>query len=254
MPNPSLQSTPPRSEGTRAQGIDTLRAVSRHILRSTNEKRTQRGLNPLTKEETLRRIACEHSRDMLNRDFVRHENPDGDTPADRVAKQHRRLIGGVGENLWSRAGRATVKPVALAEEIVNRWMKSPPHRKNLLRRQFSHAGVCTLQRGERIRGTQLFALARAYLQDPLPSSAAPGDTLVAPIGRTFPRDAVIAKYDFWDPTTEEQVTSPDLFADTLKIPASPGAYRLRLYVPDANRYRIRWGPELRITSSPETDD
>lgn len=250
VPITNFPSQPPHSASPQAQNIDTLRVVSRDLFRLTNQKRTQRGLDSLTEERQLRRIACEHSRDMLDRDFIRHENPDGNGPADRVAKHHRRLIGGVGENLWSQTGRETVEPRALAEETFNRWMRSSPHRKNILRSRFSHLGVCTLQRGEQIRGAQVFARARAYLQDPLPYTAPVGETLVAPIERTFPRDAVIAKYDYWDPDKEEQIASPLLFADTLQLPETTGSYRLRFYVPQANRYQIHWGPELRITSSP----
>lgn len=248
IPDTDSGASLPVGPATHAQRVDTLRSVSRHIFRFTNRERRQRGLNALTKETDLRRIACEHTRDMLAREFVRHENPDGERVEDRVARGHRRLIGEAGENLWSQTGRKTVEPKALASKIVERWMGSPPHRKNILRPNFSHLGVCTLQEGERIRGTQVFTRTRAYLRTPLPRSAPTRGTLLAPIERTFPEDASVAKYDFWDPETKERVTRPALFGDTLHLPDTTGPVRPRFYVPQANRYRIHWGPEIRLTS------
>lgn len=247
---PSTASRLPLLEdhATHTRQVDTLRSVSRYIFRFTNRERRQRGLNALTKETDLRRIACDHTRGMLAREFVRHENPDGERVEDRVARGHRRLIGEAGENLWSQTGRKTVEPKALASEIVERWMGSPPHRKNILRPSFSHLGVCTLQKGERIRGTQVFTRTRAYLRTPLPRSAPASGIVVAPIEQTFPEDASVAKYDFWDPETKEPVTRPVLFGDTLHLPDTTGPVRPRFYVPQANRYRIHWGPEIRLTS------
>jgi uncharacterized protein YkwD len=237
-----------QSGSPRFNRFDTLRSVSEGIITRTNQERRQRGLTALIHEERLRRIACAHSRDMLRRDFMRHKNPDGELPGDRVARHHRRLIGGAGENLWSRTGRMAIHPEALADTIVTQWMESPPHRKNILRRSFSHLGVCTVRKGDRILGTQVFAQVRAYLETSLPRTAPAGGNLVAPIGQTFPPNATIAKYNFWDPRHEVSVTPPRLFADTLQLPDTTGAVRLQFYVPETNRYRIYRGPEIRLTS------
>ena len=227
---------------------DTLRSVSHRIVHHTNRERTSRGLEPLSTDAQLRRIACSHTRNMLDHNFFRHENPDGESPADRVARQHRRLIGEAGENLWEQTGRRLRDPDALADKIVGRWMESPAHRQHILRADFSHVGVCTLQEDEQIRGTQLFTRTRAYLRTPLPHTAPAGSVIAAPIERTFPPTASIAKYDFWDPATGERVAGPVIFADTLELPTVTGPVRPRFYVPRANRYQIHWGPEIQITS------
>lgn len=229
-------------------GVDTLRFLSRQIFQRTNQERKQLGLEPLAFEGELRRIACQHSRDMLERNFVRHENPDGTGPDERVARQHRRLIGEVGENLWEQTGRQRVDPKALANRITDKWMRSPPHRKNIVETEFSHMGVCSLRGEGKMRGTQVFAGIRAYLRDPLPRAARAGTIIAAPIERTFPRDASVAKYDFWNPDTKKRLTGPHLFVDTLKLPDTTGTVRPRFYVPETNRYGIYRGPEMRLTS------
>lgn len=249
-PVPPIPSNAHRSdiEARQQAGIDTLRLVSRKIFQRTNEEREQRGLDSLVFEDELRRIACQHSRDMLERDFVRHKNPDGAGPGDRVARQHRRLIGVVGENLWETTGSHRRTTTTLVNEIVEKWMDSPPHRRNILETEFSHLGVCSLEEEGRIRGTQVFAGIRAYLRSPLPRTVRAGTTIAAPIERTFPRDAPVAKYDFWDPATKKQLIGPRLFVDTLRLPDTTGTVRPRFYIPETNRYQIFRGPEMRLTS------
>lgn len=227
--------------------IDTLRTLSGHVFEFTNRERTRKNLNRLEPDDALWRIACYYSRDMLKRDFFRHEDPDGNGPSGRLAKRHRRLIGEAGENLWERSGPRTPTPDFLAKKIVEQWMNSPPHRKNILRPRFTHMATCVLKQGKTWRGTQLFARVRAYLASPLPRTATAGSTIEAPIEQTVPPSASIAKYDFWNPETDERVAEPTLFADTLHIPQTTGPIRPRFYVPEAGRYTIHTGPEIKVT-------
>lgn len=228
--------------------IDTLRTLSSHVFAFTNRERTQKNLNRLAADDALWRIACHYSRDMLRRDFFRHEDPDGNGPSDRVAKRHRRLIGEAGENLWARSGPGTPTPKSLAEKIVTQWMNSPPHRKNILRPRFTHMAACVLKQGDVWRGTQMFARVRAYLASPLPRTATAGSAIEASVEQTVPPSDSIAKYDFWNPETNERISEPTLFADTLHIPKTTGPLRPRFYVPESGRYSIHSGPEIEVTS------
>lgn len=228
--------------------VDTLRALSRRVFQLTNRERRQQNLKQLERENELQRIACHHSRDMLARDYFQHENPDGERPSDRVAKLHRRLVGEAGENLWGQTGSRNDGAQVLARRVVTQWMNSPPHRENILRSRFTHMGVCILQQGNVLRGTQVFAHVRAYLRDPLPTAAAAGSAVLAPIEQTVPPSASVAKYDFWDPETDEQIGPPTAFSDTLRLPHFTGPVRPRFYVPESNRFSIHQGPEIRLTS------
>jgi uncharacterized protein YkwD len=236
------------SSRARGSSVDTLREVGRRATRLTNQKRRQHDRNRLEPEEGLRRVACHHSHDMLTRGYLRHENPEGESPSDRVARGHRRLIGETGENLWGQRSTRRTSTGALAERIVEQWMASPPHRKNLLRDRFTHVGICVLKKGNTWRGTQVFARIPAYLRTPLPRTARAGGVLVAPIERTGSSTASIAKYDFWDPRTDERIAGPFPFNDTLRLPRTTGPVRPRFYVPQAGRYTLHQGPEIRLTS------
>src|SRR5947207_8690522 len=112
--------------------------VERTVFTLTNIERSRHGLHPLQHDQTLGLIARAHSVDMLRRDFFDHTNPDGDGPGERVARHHRRLIGEGGENVWSGSGYG---PERVAELIVQEWMRSPGHRAQTLRQDFTHVAV-----------------------------------------------------------------------------------------------------------------
>ena len=95
-----------------------------------NEERVKAGVKPLTLNSDLRAVARAHSQDMFVRGFFAHENPDGQSPFDRMDK------GGVtfemaGENI------AYAPSVELAHSGL---MRSPGHRKNILSPNYGRVG------------------------------------------------------------------------------------------------------------------
>ncbi|MEK9167240.1 MAG: CvpA family protein [Patescibacteria group bacterium] len=102
-----------------------------------NEERIKAGVKPLVLDEKIVTVARAHSRDMFNRGFFAHENPDGQSPFDRMDK------GGItfevaGENI------AYAPTVELAH---NGLMRSPGHRKNILNPDFGHVGYGIIDAG-----------------------------------------------------------------------------------------------------------
>lgn len=240
-------SSPP--SGTSA--IDTLRAVADHIVSETNRERRAADLDALRADPGLRALACRHTRDMLVRDFSGHVNPDGIGPGGRAARHHRRLIGGVGENVLTRIGRSTPSASALADEMMKQWMDSPGHRKNILRPGFTHLGVCVMRQGDEIRATQSFGRVRGFLTPPPPRRAAPGQQLPLTVRAVPEWRTTASRYDVWDPDTERRILGPQALAGTLQLPDTIGTYRLRFYFPrDGRRYTIHQGPAITLRPSP----
>jgi uncharacterized protein YkwD len=121
----------------REEPRDGLPEAERATLCLLNAERRARGLGELRPDRALRRAALRHSEDMLERDFFEHENPDGLEPHDRILRAGYRLQPGgfsTGENL------ATGDPGTPAA-MVDGWMHSPGHRKNILRRSFDEIGI-----------------------------------------------------------------------------------------------------------------
>ena len=108
------------------------------ILVRINEVRRARGLSPLRRNRRLAAAADFHSRDMGRRGYFTHESADG-TPFWRRIQRFYRSRGfrswSVGENLlWASDHFGA----ALA---VREWMRSPPHRKNILSRSWREIGT-----------------------------------------------------------------------------------------------------------------
>lgn len=109
----------------------------RNMFQWVNEERVKAGVKPLTLDPDLRKVARAHSQDMFARGFFAHENPDGQSPFDRMDK------GGVtfetaGENI------AYAPSVELAH---NGLMRSPGHRKNLLSPDYGRVGYGIIDGG-----------------------------------------------------------------------------------------------------------
>jgi uncharacterized protein YkwD len=136
----------------------TAAGLERAIHDAVNAVRAERGLQRLEWADSLRVLARTHSRDMIDRDFFAHTNPSGEDVNNRGRRLglqcHRALPDnvwavGFSENLYEGSLYRRVqkryrgdrlleriydwKPTdALATAVVQGWMNSPGHRKNLL--------------------------------------------------------------------------------------------------------------------------
>lgn len=102
------------------------------VVAETNRCRAEHGLPALTAEPRLSAAAVAHNDDMVTRGFFAHESPDGGSLVDRVrAAGYPYAV--VAENL--AAGQRT------APEVVQGWLDSPGHRRNLLSPDVTQIGV-----------------------------------------------------------------------------------------------------------------
>lgn len=100
------------------------------MLTEVNRVRSVHGLPPLRVDPALQRAARAHSLDMLQRGYFGHGA--FARRLQRFAARGPRL----GENLaWGVGVAGEVR------SIVQRWLASPPHRANLLRRGFRRIGI-----------------------------------------------------------------------------------------------------------------
>ncbi len=124
--------------GVLRDSADIVRTQQR-MLCLMNVARAHAGLAPLHPNQCLHRVAARHAHDMVNRRYFAHTTPNGWDPGRRAqasgyVPRTARWI--VGENIaWGVAGAAT------AGWVVNAWMHSPPHRHNILGRQFRDVGI-----------------------------------------------------------------------------------------------------------------
>jgi uncharacterized protein YkwD len=101
------------------------------VITLTNAQRAKAGCKPVRANAALNKAAGTHSRDMATRGYFSHVSPGGSTFAQRA-----RYAGynyALSENIaWGHQTPAAV---------VNAWMKSPGHRKNILNCKAKTVGV-----------------------------------------------------------------------------------------------------------------
>jgi uncharacterized protein YkwD len=114
-----------------------MSAQEAEILRLVNDQRKRAGAPTLISSQRLVLASRGHSYDMALRNYLGHDGPAGDTPAERV-----RGVGvdsaTLGENLYLDRDNDRAQ---LAERAVQEWLRSPEHRANLLSPDFTTTGV-----------------------------------------------------------------------------------------------------------------
>ena len=103
--------------------------------------------------EALAAVALAHSKDMCDRNFFEHDNPDNESPFDRMDNAGITWVS-AGENIAMGTGLSS-------EQADGLWMDEPicesNHRSNILSRWFTHIGVGVYDCGANVYITQDFA-------------------------------------------------------------------------------------------------
>jgi uncharacterized protein YkwD len=113
-------------------GLNDMEAVSREMLDQVNAARKREGLKPLRLNPTLAKSAQRHAEDMLKRGYFDHRSPAGTTVRERS-----RAAG----YQWAAIGENIAFGQTSVDEVVETWLESPGHRKNILSPNFSELGV-----------------------------------------------------------------------------------------------------------------
>jgi uncharacterized protein YkwD len=131
-PQPApVQVSNPRPAPAPAPAPAGLTADEQRALSALNADRAANGLPPLRINMGLTRLAGDYAQDMINRNFFAHNNPEGQTPFDRM-RARGIPFGYAGENL------AINNSVSAAEQA---FMNSPGHRANILNPHYTQVGV-----------------------------------------------------------------------------------------------------------------
>ena len=120
--------------------------TEREVVRLVNIERQKAGLAPLKIDSKLCQIAKLKSEDMKKKGYFSHTSPTYGTPFDML-KQFNVTYKTAGENI--------AKGQKDAKAVVDAWMNSPGHRKNILSKSFTHIGVGNVK-GSSNYWTQLF--------------------------------------------------------------------------------------------------
>jgi len=120
---------------TSANGTRTATAT----LCLVNAERTRRHLGALRANAQLTRSATGHTRDMVAADYFDHVSPAGRTLLDWV-QDGSYLRRGMAYELGENIALGTLQ-LATPAAIVDGWMASPGHRRNILNADFTDSGI-----------------------------------------------------------------------------------------------------------------
>lgn len=134
--------------------------IEQKVHREINERRQEKGLQPLEYDERLQTVARSHSKDMGQRQYFSHSSPEGETVEDRyqehgyscrVPTSRNRYTTGA-ENIAYTYAHERIEQNSgdtayytneeeIAKGLVNQWMNSTGHRENILRPYWENEGI-----------------------------------------------------------------------------------------------------------------
>nr|WP_207753399.1 SafA/ExsA family spore coat assembly protein [Sporosalibacterium faouarense] len=128
--------------------IDDVKALENEVIRLVNIERSKQGLELLTANWQLSRVARYKSTDMRDKNYFSHTSPTYGSPF-QMMEDFGLRFSAAGENI--AMGQRT------AQEVMNAWMNSPGHRSNILSPSFSEIGVgVSVDKYGRYYWTQMF--------------------------------------------------------------------------------------------------
>ena len=132
----ALALSPLRVEIARADSnaASDVRLESR-LHQEVNALRARQHLIPLERDPALDAVARTHSADMARRGYLAHVNPEGQNPVDRI-----HAAGIEGFSLAVENTGLTDRPDP-NREILQGWIASPVHRRNLHAPPFNRTGI-----------------------------------------------------------------------------------------------------------------
>ena len=144
-PSPPTRPTPsfPAAQiGPRGYNISETpqeKAATERWLSIINNERRRNGLQPLRRNAVLDKTAKFMAVDMATRHFYAHVNPDRQDVAARVAMISNQT--GLPAVQWRAIGENIDKDEYTPEQVHASLMRSPHHRENIVRPNFTHVGL-----------------------------------------------------------------------------------------------------------------
>ena len=127
------------------QVADAVLSCEAEVVRLVNALRAEKGLQPLTANWELSRVARYKSEDMAANRYFSHTSPTYGTPF--------QMIRSFGLS-YRTAGENIAYGQRTPAEVMDAWMNSSGHRANILNSSYTHIGVGYCERGN--YWTQMF--------------------------------------------------------------------------------------------------
>ena len=133
QPTAPAQEAPKQEQAKTAQpAADSVSAFEQEVAKLVNQERAKAGLKALQLDSELSKVARAKSQDMKDKGYFSHQSPTYGSPFDMMKKF------GI---TYKAAGENIAKGQKTPAEVMDAWMNSDGHRKNILSADFTHIGV-----------------------------------------------------------------------------------------------------------------
>ena len=122
-------------------------SLEEEVVVLVNAERSRQGLRPLEMDWQVARVARHKSDDMRDNRYFSHTSPIYGSPFDMLKKFN---------ISYRTAGENIAKGQRTARDVVNAWMNSEGHRRNILNSNFTKIGVGYSVGGGSTYWTQIF--------------------------------------------------------------------------------------------------
>ena len=129
------------------------------ILVEEQRQKLEPKARPLAFDPELSKVARARASDMAEKNYLAHAAPNGDTSATLLMKQDEKWQGLLGENLAAQhyTKESGVAVEVFAQRFMDEWLKSQPHRDNMVFAKYDHAGVGAAVNGDTVYVAVLFS-------------------------------------------------------------------------------------------------
>ena len=148
---------PNNNNGTQNKPVEStdsfIAEIEQQIFQSVNAERAKAGLRALSYNNTMQKYARIKSKDMGDRGYFDHKNPEGQFITAQMQKDGVKY-NAWGENIAYISGMSGNS--AIANKFMTNWMNSDGHRANILSTNFSSIGIGVYKIGNKYYATQEF--------------------------------------------------------------------------------------------------
>lgn len=127
--------------------------IEQAIFTRVNQERASNGLAPLSYNNTMQKYARIKSKDMGDRGYFDHKDPQGELITAQM-KRDGVTYNAWGENIAYIQGNQS--NASLANQFMDNWMNSQGHRENILSGNFTSIGIGVYKIGNTYYATQEF--------------------------------------------------------------------------------------------------
>ena len=137
------------------------------IINLVNLERQKASLDPLSLSPELSEAAKNKGSDMFSKNYWAHISPTGITPWEFITDSGYQYI---------FAGEKLAKSFDNSEEVVAAWMKSPTHRANILKSEYTEIGIAV--KNGRLNGEETTLVVQEFGSRVKPVSARIDESIV----------------------------------------------------------------------------